>query len=68
MLKIIARPVEAKELEPGDLFSPFGQGYWSTYQAKGGHGEKVYIRTEQPLGEFEDELDLVYRITIEKAD
>ena len=52
-MKIIATPVKAKELLPGDLFSNAPQLYWDNApkQNEGAIGEKVYIRTHAPTPE-----------------
>ena len=66
-MKIIATKIKAKELKAGDLFSNVGQLYWnnSNIKAHQSIGEKVYIRTEEPCPEDQEEEE-IYRIEIEK--
>ena len=52
-MRIIATPVKASELEPGDLFSTASQAYWDAVclpKLETGLpvGEKVFIRTPTP--------------------
>ena len=68
MIKIKAEKVSPVALEPGDLFSLAGQDYWSQIDTVGSIGEKVYIRTNEPVESAPDMLTRVHRITIEHID
>ena len=50
-MKILATPVRAMDLRPGDLFSTADQAYWDGIAAHRSIGERVYIRTEEPCPE-----------------
>lgn len=62
-MKILAIPVQAAELRPGDLFSTVGPKYWANRDPNA-VGEKVYIRTDAPTPD-EQAHEPVFRITIE---
>ena len=66
MIRYRAEEMKAKDLRPGELFSRAGPLYWDRVRGSGSVGEKVYIRTEEPVG-LGEENDTVYRITIEKV-
>lgn len=65
-LCILAEPVLAEDLQPGDLFSTRGPAYWDRISFIGSIGEAVYIRTEEPATSAPDAESLVFRITIQK--
>jgi len=65
--RIQVEAVLGKDLLPGDLFSSGGPGYWDTAMDKGSVGEKVYIRTNAPCPESQ-ENEPIFRITIELSD
>ena len=56
--------VLGKELNPGDLFTTYGPGYWSRCLDKGSIGEAVYIRTNIPSDQAPDPDEKVYRLEI----
>ena len=60
-IKIMANKVKNRELVPGDLFSNIGPEYWK-YGTVGSIGEKVYIRTNNPINDSQEEE--VYRIEV----
>lgn len=64
-MEIIATPIKAKDLQPGDLFSNVGALYWNQINTNlfGSIGEKVYLRTLEPCPDDQAEDD-VYKITI----
>lgn len=62
---IVAAPVKAKELKPGDLFSVIGPSYWEFIDGKESIGERVYIRTNAPTPLDQAEHQ-VYQIKIEE--
>ena len=59
---------KGKELKAGDLFSTAGSLYWDKYKIKKSIGEKVYIRTGQPLDDddLENREVVLYKIIIVK--
>lgn len=65
MIRIIAKPIKAKDLKPGDLFSTAGPEYWSYMGTRKSIGEKVYVRTDaaDPVDQGQAE---VFRIVIVK--
>ena len=66
MMRIIATPVKAGDLKPGDLFSAADQHYFdSALRREYSHGEKVYVRTNTQSTECQGDDD-VYRISIER--
>lgn len=66
MMRIIATPITAKDLKPGDLFSTCGQSVWDRLaQDPLAIGQRVYIRTNAPAVLAGDEDDEVYKITID---
>lgn len=69
MVHIRAKQVLGNDLKPGDLFSHHGDMHWKLVNANAFEsiGEKVYIRTNQPLPESEL-LRPVWKITIEVYD
>lgn len=64
-MKIVATPIAAKDLQPGDLFSLYPVSYWENYDPAS-IGQKVYIRTEATDYPAEDADATVTLITIEK--
>jgi len=64
-MKIKAIKVEASELKAGDLFSTANQTYWDNIKANLSIGEKVYIRTETPCPQDQED-DEIYKVVIEK--
>lgn len=57
--------VQAKTLQPGDLFSTHGSDYWEMFPFLACVGHAVFVRTyaESPAGD--DDLEtIVYKITI----
>jgi hypothetical protein len=64
-MRIIATPIPAHQLKPGDLFSTADQRYWDLAMAGNSIGERVYIRMQAPAYAAPDGGDTVYRITIE---
>lgn len=65
-MKISTEPVKGKDLQPGDLFSTYGQEYWDNFDKNGSIGERVYIRTNAPASVAPDGALTVYRLTIER--
>ena len=63
--KIIATPTTGRHLLPGDLFSARGPEYWSDALDRGGIGDKVFIRTNNPVLPS-DADELIYRIEIRR--
>lgn len=70
-MKIIAVPIKAADLQPGDLFSSVGPEFWDTAHLgeinKRGEraiGVKTYIRTEAQAPELVDSDQMVYRLHI----
>ncbi len=65
-MRVIATPVKARDLKPGDLFSTANQRYFDRALRQGhSHGERVYVRTNTQCTERQLDDD-VYRITIER--
>jgi len=64
-MRIIATPMIARDLEPGDLFSTYGPAYWNAINDFSSIGERVYIRTNAPAFDAPDPEITIYRITIE---
>lgn len=62
-MKITAEPIKSKNLNAGDLFSTGDQLYWDNYRDNRSIGERVFIRTEEPCPNGQEEED-VFRITI----
>jgi len=64
-MKYKAIKTKAKDLKAGDLFSNIGQIYWNKENIKAHKSiaEKVYIRTEEPCPENQEE-DIIYKIEI----
>jgi hypothetical protein len=62
--KVIATPIKAKDLDPGELFSAVGSVHWDTALESGSVGEKCYIRTNEPVPSEDDGEQVVYRLTI----
>ena len=65
-MRVIAEPIVASELQPGDLFSVRGPEYWDNFTVHQSIGESVYIRTEEPADKADDANMTVYKIIIEK--
>ena len=66
MSKIIAEPVRATDLKPGDLFSPdHGPEYWWVFPNFLSVGEGVFLRTASPCPP-EDADVVVYRLRTER--
>lgn len=72
-VRILAEPIIAKDLKPGDLFSMAGPEHWGVFDRDIPNfsgllpvGEKVYIRTNAPVENAPDGDAIVYRITIIK--
>ena len=61
-MSIVAEPLKAKDLRPGDLCSVADQVYWD-HRDPLAVGEKVYIRTEAPTPSDQAEDDL-FRIVV----
>jgi hypothetical protein len=64
-MKVKVIKVKGSELQAGDLFSSADEKYWDTCEQTGSIGEKVYIRTSNPLS-MESSNESIYRIEIEK--
>lgn len=62
-MTIVATPVLAGQLKPGDLFSTAGPEYWLNERDLTAVGERVFIRTEAPTPE-DQRMEVVYRIEI----
>lgn len=62
-MTILATPIKAGDLKPGDLFSNVGALYWNQVNTNlmQSIGEKVYIRTIEPCPEDQkdDEVHLI---------
>lgn len=67
-VRILAEPMLAEELVPGDLFSTRGPAYWNLLPSFASCGEAVYIRTAAPAHNFADSAALIFRITILKEE
>lgn len=66
-MKFKVTELKGKELKPGDLFSTIGKLYWSEKNIMQhlSIGEKVYIRTDNPLPK--DQLEeKIYKIEVIK--
>lgn len=63
-MKVIATPIEAGKLKPGDLFSTADQMYWDNIKPES-IGEAIYIRTEAPAPKDEIKMT-VFKIRIVK--
>lgn len=68
MIIIRTEPVKGRDLQPGDLFSTLGPEYWDLFGQRDGVGERVYIRTNAPAGNFPDADEYVYKITVERSE
>lgn len=64
-MKVVATPIKAKDLKPGDLFSIAGPNYWRNIDKLKIIGEKVYIRTNNVEISGQEDVDL-FCITIER--
>ena len=62
--KVIATPIRAGDLLPGELFSAEGPAYWDEALESGSVGEKCYIRTNTPADAADDPNVTVYRLQI----
>ena len=67
-MKITITPVKVSELQPGDLFSHFDEGWWkefiSDHEAV---GHRLYVRTDNTCVSPDYDPDqIIYRVTIKK--
>ncbi len=62
-VKARAEAVLGKDLQPGDLFSTAGSRYWDNAMDKESIGEKVYIRTNAPCPENQENVS-IYRVVV----
>jgi hypothetical protein len=64
-MRVIATPVIAKDLKPGELFSTAGPAWWGQIDADAlCVGQRVYIRTNAAAENASDANEEVYRLTI----
>lgn len=63
-MKIIATKIKGKDLKAGDLFTTADQDYWDSIAEHHSIGEKVYIRTDEPCPEDQEDEE-IYKLTIE---
>lgn len=63
-VKVFATEIQAKDLQPGDLFSTAHPEYWSHAMDDRGIGEMVYIRTNMSSDAADDSDMMVFKITI----
>jgi len=68
MVTIKATKCRGDELQPGDLFSTAGPGYWDQFPSRDSVGERVYIRTNVPSCEFVDGDASIYRVEVQRGD
>ena len=64
---IIATPTTGRHLLPGDLFSVRGPEYWAEAMDRDGIGEKIFIRTNNPVLPS-DADEPIYRIEIRREE
>jgi len=62
--RVIATPVRAGDLLPGELFSAVGPVHWEDALNTRSVGEKCYIRTNTPADAADDADVIVYRLAI----
>ena len=67
MVTIKATKCRGDELQPGDLFSTAGPGYWDQFPSRDSVGERVYIRTNVPSCEFVDGDASIYRVEVQRG-
>jgi hypothetical protein len=61
-LKVMAQPIEARYLKPGDLYSEHGPEYWQRMlKSKAFAGVPLFLCVDTPV----DDDSLVYRIEAE---
>lgn len=65
---ILATPIVAKDLEPGDLFSVAGPDYWDRIDRDRAVGERLYVRTNTEATAAEDASQMVFKITVATFD
>lgn len=65
-MTILCTEVKGRDLQPGDLFSIFGQEYWDSIGQRGSVGESVYVRTAIPADAFPDADEMVFKIEVVK--
>ncbi len=65
-VRVIATPVLAGELQPGDLFSGNGQEDWDEAMGSDGVAVEAYIRTELPCPAGQEGIRF-YRLTIQRS-
>lgn len=63
-ITIQCEPVQAKTLQPGDLFSTLDSNYWRMFPFLGCVGAGVFVRTYAEANHADDAETIVYKITI----
>lgn len=56
MAKVVAVKTQAKLLNPGDLYSGRGPEFWDTVMDRALVGEPVYVKTNVPSDDPEEEV------------